>query len=47
MYVELNVRVSNMAMELYKSMGFRISEIEKNYYEKPVEDAYKMVRDPL
>lgn len=39
----LEVRVSNTpAVRLYESLGFESAGIRKNFYEKPVEDAYVM-----
>lgn len=39
----LEVRVSNEpAVKLYKKLGFESAGIRKNFYEKPVEDAYVM-----
>lgn len=43
----LEVRVSNEpAICLYKQAGFQIVGERKRFYEKPVEDAYVMVRQP-
>ncbi|GKX30488.1 ribosomal-protein-alanine acetyltransferase [Vallitalea longa] len=39
----LEVRISNKkAIKLYKKLGFEISGVRKNFYEKPREDAYIM-----
>lgn len=39
----LEVRVSNTpAVRLYESLGFESAGVRKNFYEKPVEDAYVM-----
>lgn len=39
----LEVRVSNApAVKLYESLGFESAGVRKNFYEKPVEDAYVM-----
>ncbi len=39
----LEVRVSNApAVRLYESLGFESAGVRKNFYEKPVEDAYVM-----
>ena len=39
----LEVRVGNTAaVGLYKSLGFESAGIRKNFYERPVEDAYVM-----
>lgn len=41
--IVLEVRVSNEpAIRLYEQMGFAILGTRKNFYEKPVEDAYIM-----
>ncbi len=41
--VTLEVRQSNeAALKLYKSNGFEIIGVRKNYYRKPTEDAYIM-----
>lgn len=43
----LEVRVSNeAAIQLYEQMGFAVVGTRKNFYEKPSEDAYVMVREP-
>ncbi|MDD7178429.1 MAG: ribosomal protein S18-alanine N-acetyltransferase [Lachnospiraceae bacterium] len=45
--IVLEVRVSNEpAIGLYGQMGFQIVGTRKNFYEKPTEDAYVMVREP-
>jgi ribosomal-protein-alanine N-acetyltransferase len=45
--VELHVRINNQhALNLYKSIGFIETEIIKDYYVKPVEDAYTMKWTP-
>lgn len=42
-FVTLEVRVSNLpALKLYRKLGFNILGIRKDYYTKPVEDAYVM-----
>lgn len=39
----LEVRVSNApAVRLYESLGFESAGVRKNFYEKPVEDAFVM-----
>ena len=39
----LEVRISNKnAISLYKKLGFEISGVRKNFYEKPIEDAFIM-----
>jgi ribosomal-protein-alanine N-acetyltransferase len=41
----LHVRVTNkIAQRLYKSLGFVISDIEKDYYHQLNDDAYCMIR---
>ncbi len=43
----LEVRKTNeAAIRLYKNQGFKEVGLRKNYYEKPVEDALIMVREP-
>lgn len=43
-FVNLEVRASNeKAKSLYKGFGFKTVGIRRNFYEKPVEDAYIMV----
>lgn len=43
----LEVRVSNQpAIRLYEQLRFRIAGLRKNFYERPVEDAYVMVLEP-
>lgn len=45
--IVLEVRVSNeAAIRLYEQMGFAVVGTRKNFYEKPLEDAYVMVREP-
>lgn len=45
--IVLEVRVSNdPAICLYGQMGFAVVGTRKNFYEKPAEDAYVMVREP-
>ena len=45
--IVLEVRVSNEpAIGLYRQRGFQIVGSRKNFYEKPAEDAYVMVREP-
>ena len=45
--IVLEVRVSNEpAIGLYGQRGFQIVGTRKNFYEKPTEDAYVMVREP-
>lgn len=45
--IVLEVRVSNKAaIRLYEQMGFAVVGTRKNFYEKPLEDAYVMVREP-
>lgn len=40
----LEVRVSNTAaIKLYRKLGYQVVSIRKQYYSKPVEDAYIMV----
>ena len=44
----LEVRVSNdPAIRLYEKQGFAVMGKRKNFYEKPTEDAYVMVREPV
>ena len=46
--IVLEVRVSNEpAIRLYENQGFVTMGKRKNFYEKPVEDAYVMVREPV
>ena len=46
--IVLEVRVSNEpAIRLYEKQGFVTMGKRKNFYEKPVEDAYVMVREPV
>lgn len=46
--VVLEVRVSNEpAIRLYGQYGFVVAGTRRNFYEKPVEDAYVMVREPI
>lgn len=46
--IVLEVRASNEpAICLYKQNGFAVVGTRKNFYEKPVEDAYVMVREPI
>ena len=46
--IVLEVRVSNdPAIRLYERHGFLVVGTRKNFYEKPVEDAYVMVREPV
>lgn len=46
--IVLEVRVSNEpAICLYKQNGFSVVGTRKNFYEKPAEDAYVMVREPV
>lgn len=46
--VVLEVRTSNRpAICLYEQNGFVVAGTRKNFYEKPVEDAYVMVREPI
>lgn len=45
--IVLEVRVSNeAAIRLYEQMGFAVAGTRKNFYEKPLENAYVMVREP-
>ena len=45
--IVLEVRVSNEpAIRLYEQMDFSVAGTRKNFYEKPTEDAYVMVREP-
>lgn len=45
--IVLEARVSNeAAIRLYEQMGFAVVGTRKNFYEKPLEDAYVMVREP-
>ena len=45
--IVLEVRVSNEpAICLYRQEGFAVVGTRKNFYEKPTEDAYVMVREP-
>ncbi len=42
-FVSLEVRVSNQrALALYRKLGFSILGVRKEYYSRPVEDAYVM-----
>ena len=42
----LEVRVSNQAaIHLYEKTGFKSVGIRKDFYERPVEDAYVMIRE--
>lgn len=42
-FVSLEVRVSNhRALSLYRKLGFSILGVRKDYYSRPVEDAYVM-----
>lgn len=42
-FVSLEVRVSNhRALSLYRKLGFSILGVRKEYYSRPVEDAYVM-----
>lgn len=44
----LEVRVSNTpAIRLYEAQGFQIAGRRKGFYEKPAEDAYVMVSEPV
>lgn len=46
--IVLEVRVSNEpAIRLYEELGFENAGKRKNFYEKPTEDAYVMVRQPV
>lgn len=46
--IVLEVRTSNEpAIRLYEQNGFSVVGTRKNFYEKPVEDAYVMVREPI
>ena len=46
--IVLEVRVSNEpAIRLYEKQGFATMGKRKNFYEKPTEDAYVMVRQPV
>ncbi|KMO85290.1 alanine acetyltransferase [Megasphaera cerevisiae DSM 20462] len=39
----LEVRISNMpALHLYRKLGYTVLSVRKNYYSKPLEDAYVM-----
>lgn len=45
-YIILEVRVSNeKAINLYKSVGFRIIQLRKGYYMDTNEDAFVMIKD--
>ena len=45
--VTLHVRVTNdIAINLYKSLGFVEKETLHEYYKNPLEDAYTMTREP-
>ncbi|MBT9164847.1 MAG: Ribosomal-protein-alanine acetyltransferase [candidate division WS2 bacterium] len=45
-YVILEVRASNkIAVNLYKSLGFRVTQLRKGYYMDNNEDAYVMIKD--
>ena len=44
----LEVHISNnRAIGLYEQKGFSVAGTRKNFYEKPTEDAYVMVREPI
>ena len=46
--IVLEVRASNEpAIRLYEQTGFSVAGTRKNFYEKPTEDAYVMVREPV
>lgn len=46
--IVLEVRTSNEpAIRLYEQNGFSVVGTRKNFYEKPTEDAYVMVREPI
>lgn len=46
--IVLEVRASNeAAIRLYEQEGFTVVGTRKNFYEKPTEDAYVMVREPI
>ena len=46
--IVLEVRTSNEpAIRLYEQEGFVVVGKRKNFYEKPAEDAYVMVREPI
>lgn len=46
--IVLEVRASNEpAICLYEQEGFAVVGTRKNFYEKPTEDAYVMVREPI
>ena len=46
--IVLEVRASNEpAIRLYEQEGFAVVGTRKNFYEKPTEDAYVMVREPI
>lgn len=46
--IVLEVRTSNeAAIRLYEQNGFAVVGTRKNFYEKPTEDAYVMVREPI
>ena len=46
--IVLEVRVSNEpALHLYEQEGFDVVGMRNNFYEKPTEDAYVMVREPI
>ncbi len=46
--IVLEVRISNdTAISLYKKAGFAIAGRRKDFYEKPVEDAYVMALDDI
>ena len=46
--IVLEVRASNEpAIRLYEQTGFSVAGTRKNFYEKPTEDAYVMVREPI
>lgn len=45
-YIILEVRISNeKAVNLYKSLGFRVIQLRKGYYVDSNEDAYVMIND--
>jgi ribosomal-protein-alanine N-acetyltransferase len=46
--VILEVRTGNTpAIRLYEKLGFRVAGTRRDFYERPREDAYVMVREAL